>query len=72
MKGGVEDLRVLRRIPKIRLLVFLTRRVGEHFKNTEAIFVRSSGVLRRENVGMSNRNLDEKSRRRKPKVSLAM
>ena len=31
-----------------------------------------AGVLGRENVGMSNRNCDENSQRRKPEVSSAM
>jgi len=34
--------------------------------------VRSGGALRRENVGMSNRNLGEIPGHRKPKGSLAM
>ena len=34
--------------------------------------MRFGGVYRSENVGISNRNPDEKSGRRKPKVSLAM
>ena len=39
---------------------------------TEAESVRICGAQRSENVGMSNRNSDEISERRKPKVSLAM
>lgn len=34
--------------------------------------MRASGALRRENVGTSNHNLDEKSKPRKSKVSVAM
>jgi len=34
--------------------------------------VSKGGALRSENVGMSNRNSDEISEHRKPKVSLAM
>jgi len=34
--------------------------------------VSQGGALRSENVGMSNRNSDEISEHRKPKVSLAM
>jgi predicted GIY-YIG superfamily endonuclease len=34
--------------------------------------VKSTGALGRENVGMSNRNCDENSQRRKPEVSSAM
>ena len=34
--------------------------------------MRQGGAIRRENVGMSNHNSDERSERRKPKVSLAM
>ena len=45
--------------------------VGEHFHRAEAGFVRTCGTLGRENVGMSNRYLDEKSRPRKSKDSSA-
>ena len=34
--------------------------------------MRTGGAIRSENVGMSNRNADEKSAHRKPKVSWAM
>ena len=34
--------------------------------------MKSAGALRRENVGMSNRNCDENSQRRKSEVSSAM
>ena len=34
--------------------------------------MRATGALRRENAGISNRNSDEISERRKSKVSLAM
>ena len=34
--------------------------------------MKCAGVLGRENVGMSNRNCDENSQRRKPEVSSAM
>ena len=45
--------------------------VGEHFHRAEAGFVRTCGTLGRENVGMSNRYLDENLRPRKSKVSSA-
>ena len=45
--------------------------VGEHSKRVEALVVRQSGVLGRENVGMSNHKADEKSAPRKSKVSSA-
>ena len=38
----------------------------------EAGFVRTCGAYRRENVGMSNRKVDENSTPRKPKGSFAM
>ena len=34
--------------------------------------MKSTGAMGRENVGMSNRNCDENSQRRKPEVSSAM
>ena len=34
--------------------------------------MKSTGALGRENAGMSNRNCDENSQRRKPEVSSAM
>lgn len=46
--------------------------VGEHFDRTEAQSVRMSGVVRRENVGMSNHNPNEKLEPRKSKVSVAL
>ena len=46
--------------------------VGEHSDNNEAPGASQGGVFGRENVGMSNRNPDEISGRRKSKVSLAM
>jgi len=46
--------------------------VGEHLYCTEVLDVSRDGAIRRENVGMSNHNPDEKSGHRKPKVSLAM
>ncbi len=46
--------------------------VGEHSKCAEAGFVRTCGALGRENVGMSNRKVDENSTPRKSKVSSAM
>ena len=46
--------------------------VEEHFPNIEVYDASRDGVRRRENVGMSNRNSDEISGHRKPKVSLAM
>lgn len=46
--------------------------VEEHFVFAEASAVRRSGGYGRENVGMSNLKPDEKSGRRKSKVSVAM
>ena len=46
--------------------------VGEHFTCAEAGPVRAGGARRRENVGMSNHNPNEKLRPRKPKVSVAL
>ena len=46
--------------------------VGEHSISAEAVFVRNGGAYRRENVGMSSKNLGEKPCHRKPKVSWAM
>ena len=46
--------------------------VREHFERAEGGPARAAGVLRRENVGMSNPNLDEKSKLQKSKVSVAM
>ena len=48
------------------------RVVGEHSIGAEARPARYSGAYRKENVGMSNDNADEKSARRKTKVSSAM
>ena len=46
--------------------------VGEHSIRIEAVFVRSGGAYRRENVGMSSKNSGENPEHRKPKVSWAM
>ena len=46
--------------------------VGEHSKCAEGGPVRAAGAFGRENVGMSNPKLDEKSNPRKSKVSVAM
>ncbi len=46
--------------------------VGEHFCRSEGHDASRAGAARRENVGMSNHNPDEKSGHHKPKVSLAM
>lgn len=46
--------------------------VGEHFFCSEVVLARGDGAKGRENVGMSNRMSDEKSDRRKFKVSVAM
>ena len=46
--------------------------VGEHSKRVEARGVSPSGVLGRENAGMSNRKSGENPDGRKPKVSVAM
>jgi hypothetical protein len=45
--------------------------VGEHFPSNEAVLVRGGGVWRRENVGMSSKNLGENPRHRKSKGSWA-
>ena len=46
--------------------------VEEHFYRAEAGFARTSGAVRRENVGTSNHNPLAISGRRKSKVSWAM
>ena len=46
--------------------------VGEHSYRTEARPARASGAIRRENVGMSNHNPNEKLEPRKSKVSVAL
>ena len=46
--------------------------VGEHSHRTEAAAARRRGALRRENVGMSNHNPNEKLGPRKSKVSVAL
>ena len=46
--------------------------VEEHFLLLWSRLVKDGGAQGRENVGMSNRNSDEKSEHRKPQVSLAM
>ena len=46
--------------------------VGEHFNCAEGGFARTTGAVGRENVGMSNPNVDEKSTPHKSKVSVAM
>ena len=46
--------------------------VGEHSYCTEAPAVRRCGAVRRENVGMSNHNPNEKLEPRKSKVSVAL
>ena len=50
----------------------LVGEVGEHPYRCEACDASRGGAIRRENVGMSNRNPPEKGGHRKPKVSLAM
>ena len=46
--------------------------VGEHSYADEARPARASGGIRRENVGMSNHNPNEKLEPRKSKVSVAL
>ena len=46
--------------------------VGEHSDCCEGSPARGTGAFGSENVGMSNRKLDEKSNPRKSKVSVAM
>ena len=46
--------------------------VGEHSYCVEAPAVRRGGAVRRENVGMSNHNPNEKLEPRKSKVSVAL
>ena len=46
--------------------------VGEHSKRSEGGSERTSGVFRRENVGMSNHKAAEKAAPQKSKVSVAM
>ncbi len=64
--------RGLSKIPKTRIALLCSAVVGEHFARSEVLAVRLDGARRRENVGMSNRKVDEKSTPRKPKVSVAM
>ena len=45
--------------------------VEEHSVCSEAVIARYCGAYRRENVDISNRNADENSAHRKPKVSRA-
>ena len=71
MVGSAENVSGLSRVPKTRASR-LRGAVGEHSYCAEAVPVRDGGVIRRENVGMSNHNPDEKSGPRKPKVSVAM
>ncbi len=60
--------------PKLRIRPDVTsgRVVGEHSYCTEAQSARMSGAVRRENVGMSNHNPNEKLEPRKSKVSVAL
>ena len=51
---------------------FTGRVVGEHSYCTEARPARASGAVRRDNVGMSNHNPNEKLEPRKSKVSVAL
>ena len=46
--------------------------VGEHSYCSEAGSARTCGAVRRENVGMSNHNPNEKLEPRKSKVSVAL
>lgn len=46
--------------------------VGEHSKRNEVLAARQDGAFRRENVGMSNHYLVEKTRPRKSKVSVPL
>ena len=46
--------------------------VGEHSNRSEARPARACGAFRRENVGMSNHNPNEKLEPRKSKVSVAL
>tara|TARA_Y100000310_G_scaffold84156_1_gene80907 strand:+ start:7565 stop:7747 length:183 start_codon:yes stop_codon:yes gene_type:complete len=46
--------------------------VGEHSHGCEVSPQGRDGAMRRENVGMSNRNSSENDEHRKPKVSLVM
>ena len=46
--------------------------VGEHSNSVEAVVARHGGGIRRENVGMSNHNPNEKLEPRKSKVSVAL
>jgi hypothetical protein len=46
--------------------------VGEHLHCSEARLARARGAMRRENVGMSNPNPNEKLEPRKSKVSVAL
>ena len=46
--------------------------VGEHSYRSEGSSARRTGVIRRENVGMSNHKAAEKAAPQKSKVSVAM
>ena len=62
-KHGTDDVNSFR---------FTERVVGEHSYSNEARSARTSGAVRRENVGMSNHNPNEKLVPRKSKVSVAL
>ena len=59
-------------MPKMRMPAQSTGVVGECSGRNEAHDASRSGAARSKNVGTSNRKSDEKSDRRKSKVSLAM
>lgn len=67
-----KDVARLNQVLKTRLFMFNIKGVGEHFFCSEVVLVRDNGAKGRENVGMSNLIPDEKSGRRKSKVSVAM
>ena len=68
-RQGIDDNRALSIVPKLWKNLFL---VGEHSNLRRRCTVRYAGVIRKENVGISNDNAGEKPAHRKTKVSSAM
>ena len=68
---SVDNTRDLNYLPKLWDQIYFWS-VEEHSICTEGVSVRHAGADRKANVGISNDNEDEKSSRRKSKVSWAM
>ena len=66
------DVAGLSLIPKIRIgeIYLFSGRGASVLRRSQSVSFR--GAIRSENVGMSNRNVNENFTHRKPKVSLAM